>query len=136
MNITLALETIAAWIWETSWQASVLVALVLLVQWLFGRKLAPRWRYGLWLLVVARLALPVAPESPLSVFNWVRVSPVAEPPFTVAAPDRFGRAVEDDVVQPRSEPAPLAVSGAETSLAPAKSAAIQPPFVFSQRKRF
>jgi beta-lactamase regulating signal transducer with metallopeptidase domain len=54
---------------KASWQAAVLVLLVLAVQWAFGRRLSPRWRYGLWLLVVARLALPWTIPSSVSVFN-------------------------------------------------------------------
>jgi beta-lactamase regulating signal transducer with metallopeptidase domain len=42
---------------------------VLAVQWAFGRRLSPRWRYGLWLLVVARLALPWTIPCPVSLFN-------------------------------------------------------------------
>ena len=54
---------------KASWQAAVLILLVLAVQWAFGRRLSPRWRYGLWLLVVARLALPWTIPSSVSVFN-------------------------------------------------------------------
>src|ERR1017187_915255 len=54
---------------KASWQAAVLILLVLTVQWVFGRRLSPRWRYGLWLLVVARLALPWTIPSAVSVFN-------------------------------------------------------------------
>ena len=56
---------------KASWQAAVLILLVLTVQWAFGRRLSPRWRYGLWLLVVARLALPWTLPSSVSVFNLV-----------------------------------------------------------------
>ncbi len=56
---------------KASWQAAVLILLVLAAQWAFGRRLSPRWRYGLWLLVVARLALPWTMPSPVSVFNWL-----------------------------------------------------------------
>jgi beta-lactamase regulating signal transducer with metallopeptidase domain len=56
---------------KASWQAAVLVLLVLAAQWAFGRRLSPRWRYGLWLLVVARLALPWTIPSSFSVFNFV-----------------------------------------------------------------
>ena len=59
-----------AWLGRASWQASVLILLVLLAQWLFQRQLVPRWRHALWLLVVLRLALPWAPESRVSLFNW------------------------------------------------------------------
>ena len=54
---------------KASWQAAVLIVLVLAAQWALGRRLSPRWRYGLWLLVVARLALPWTIPSPVSVFN-------------------------------------------------------------------
>jgi bla regulator protein BlaR1 len=58
------------WLWRASWQATVLVVLVLLMQWLLRRHLSPRWRHALWLLVVIRLALPWTPESGVSLFNW------------------------------------------------------------------
>src|ERR1019366_838399 len=54
---------------KASWQAAVLILLVLAVQWAFGRRLSPRWRYRLWLLVVVRLALPWTVPSSVSVFN-------------------------------------------------------------------
>ena len=56
---------------KASWQAAVLILLVLAVQWIFGRRLSPRWRYSLWLLVVARLALPWTIPSSVSVFNFL-----------------------------------------------------------------
>jgi beta-lactamase regulating signal transducer with metallopeptidase domain len=71
------------WLGRASWQASVLMLLVLLAQWLFRRQLAPRWRHALWLLVVLRLALPLAPESRVSLFNWLQ-SPVSLSPTPTA----------------------------------------------------
>jgi hypothetical protein len=64
---------------KASWQAGVLILLVLAAQWALGPRLSPRWRYGLWLLVVARLALPWTIPSPVSLFNFVRLpqTPVA-----------------------------------------------------------
>jgi beta-lactamase regulating signal transducer with metallopeptidase domain len=62
---------------KASWQAGVLILLVLAVQWAFGRRLNPRWRYGLWLLVVIRLALPWTIPSPVSLFNFLRFPQVA-----------------------------------------------------------
>jgi len=55
---------------EISLRASVVIGLVLLVQWLFQKWLSPRWRYILWLVVLVRLILPVSPQSPLSIFNY------------------------------------------------------------------
>src|ERR1039458_8189555 len=61
------------WLLKASGQAAVLILLVLTVQWAFGRQLGPRWRYGLWLLVVARLALPWTIPSSVSVFNLLNL---------------------------------------------------------------
>ncbi len=67
-----------SWLVTTSWQASVLVLLVLLIQWIFGRWLTARWRYALWFLVLGRLMLPALPSSGLSVFNLIEREPVRE----------------------------------------------------------
>ena len=60
-----------SWLVRSSAQSCVLIGLILAVQAALRDKLAPRWRYGLWLLVVIRLALPWAPQSKLSVYNLV-----------------------------------------------------------------
>ncbi len=54
---------------QTTFQASILVGIVLLIQSLFGKRLQPRWRFALWWLVLIRLLLPATPESSLSLFN-------------------------------------------------------------------
>ena len=64
-----SLLSVASWLLRTSLQASVVIALVLLAQWALRDRLAPRWRYALWLLVAVRLAIPVLPQSSWSVFN-------------------------------------------------------------------
>ena len=56
---------------KMSGQASVMILLVLAVQWACGRRLHPRWRCALWFLVIARLALPWTVPSPTSLFNAV-----------------------------------------------------------------
>ena len=56
-------------LWRAWWQAAVLAALVLAAQALIGRRIPPRWRHAMWMLVLVRLALPVVPRSPFSVFN-------------------------------------------------------------------
>lgn len=65
-----------AWLGRVAWQASVLIVLVLLVQRAFRRRLSPAWRHALWLLVVARLALPASLESRASIFNWLHLGSV------------------------------------------------------------
>ncbi|EEF58906.1 M56 family metallopeptidase [Pedosphaera parvula] len=59
---------------KASWQAAALIVLVLTVQWAFGQRLSPRWRHGLWLLVVLRLALPWTIPSMFSLFNLINFS--------------------------------------------------------------
>ena len=51
--------------------ASVLIFIVLIVNRLFRKKLSPRLQYILWLLVLIRLIVPLAPKSSLSVFNII-----------------------------------------------------------------
>jgi beta-lactamase regulating signal transducer with metallopeptidase domain len=52
------------WLWMASVQATMIAALVIVVQWVFRGVLPARWSYLLWLLVVVRLLLPALPESP------------------------------------------------------------------------
>ena len=84
------LESTFAWMLEASWQGTLLVALVLLLQWALRGKLNPRWHHALWLLVVARLVLPVLPESKLSLFQFTPSAPpivgqtITEPIFTAS----------------------------------------------------
>jgi beta-lactamase regulating signal transducer with metallopeptidase domain/peroxiredoxin len=68
------------WLLRTSWQASILVVLVLAVQWLFRRRLSAGWQYALWFLVVVRLALPSMPASSWSLFNVVHYAAATPAP--------------------------------------------------------
>ncbi len=67
--IAAALEQFCVWAWKTSLHASVLIALVLAIQFAFGNRLPVRLRYAFSLLVLLRLILPVAPATSFSVFN-------------------------------------------------------------------
>jgi beta-lactamase regulating signal transducer with metallopeptidase domain/5-hydroxyisourate hydrolase-like protein (transthyretin family) len=63
------LETVSARLAHAGWQAAVLGLLVFLASWALRGRLEARWRYCLWLVVLARLALPVAPPAPWSLFR-------------------------------------------------------------------
>jgi len=52
-----------------SLQASVLVSLVIALQFLLRHRLSARWRHALWMLPLLRLVLPWTPPSPVSLFN-------------------------------------------------------------------
>src|SRR5438046_2733425 len=64
-----ALETVLAWIVHASWQAAILGLLLFLVLAVLRGRLEARWRFCLWLAVLARLALPVTPSAPWSLFH-------------------------------------------------------------------
>lgn len=52
-----------------SLQAAIVPMVVLFINRIFKKQLNPRLSYLLWLLVLIRLALPVLPQSPISIFN-------------------------------------------------------------------
>lgn len=82
--MTALCQNVFDWLVRTTWQAGALVLLILVVQWVFRKQLAPRWRYALWSLVMLKLMLPCGPQSSLSVFNLARVKPWGGEPKAVA----------------------------------------------------
>jgi bla regulator protein BlaR1 len=74
---------------KMSAQAALLILLVLAVQWLFGSRLQPRWRYALWLLVLLRLALPWTIPCPVSLFGMVKLPDVVPITDLISAPESF-----------------------------------------------
>ena len=82
---------------KVSGQASILIVLVLAAQWLCGRRLQPRWRCTLWLLVLLRLALPWTLPSPASLFNVLKLPAIAH------------------YTQPETDPAPMMDSSVSTN---------------------
>ena len=70
MSPTLWLESFFLALLRASWQASVLIVLVLVLRWGLRKAMPPEWRSWFWMLVLVRLALPVSLESPLSIFNY------------------------------------------------------------------
>ena len=68
MNVA-GLESLGAWVWGASWRAAVVVVVVLGVRLVVGRRMSPRMRCGLWLLVAARLVMVWAPQGSWSLFG-------------------------------------------------------------------
>ncbi len=91
------LEHLFSWVLAASWQASLLAILVLAVQAALGRRLNPRWRHALWLLVLLRLILPTLPESNLSLYRFAP----AEPPLHRAAARAGDRPAHPGLDHPR-----------------------------------
>lgn len=85
-NLVHLLEGVTGIIVRASLEAAVLAVLILLVQRVLRNKLSPGWRFGLWYLLLIKLAVPVLPESPTSLFNlttpvaqMIRKEPMSEP---------------------------------------------------------
>jgi beta-lactamase regulating signal transducer with metallopeptidase domain len=91
---------------RASWQAGILILLVLAIQRIFGRRLNPAWRYSLWLIVAIRLALPVTVSTKISLFNWVN-------------PGRLLRDTPEWVTASLNPPAPTAAVVSQASSASA-----------------
>ncbi len=57
------------WLLRSTFQASIVVCLILLIQRALRSRLTARWHYALWLILVIRMVLPWAPQSRFSIFN-------------------------------------------------------------------
>jgi beta-lactamase regulating signal transducer with metallopeptidase domain len=74
---------------KASWQAAVIILVVLAAQYTLARRWNPRWRYALWWLVVARLALPATLPSRVSLFNVLPLSGGGAPVWEAGANARL-----------------------------------------------
>jgi beta-lactamase regulating signal transducer with metallopeptidase domain len=70
--MTAPLDSLGPAIWRASWQAAALALVVALLFRCFKDRLAPRWRFLLWGVVLARLLCVATPGSPWSMFNLGR----------------------------------------------------------------
>ena len=67
------------WVLATSTRASLLTVAVLIVQFILRKRVPARWRYALWMPVLAVLLTPAFPESPWSVESIIHSSPTPSP---------------------------------------------------------
>lgn len=67
--LTEAVPSFLLWLGKTSIMASVVVILILGIKMLLQDRLPVKWQYALWLVLIARLILPWAPESSYSLYN-------------------------------------------------------------------
>ena len=65
------LSTFFRWLLVSSVQVSVLVCLVLAIKAVVRGRLAIRWHYWLWLLLLVRMIMPWVPESKFSIFTFI-----------------------------------------------------------------
>ncbi|HYE20255.1 MAG TPA: M56 family metallopeptidase [Tepidisphaeraceae bacterium] len=72
-------DALAAWALRAGWQAAALAAIVAAVLYLAGPRIPPAWRFGLWALVLARLAIPPLITVP---HHWLPAFGAAPTPAT------------------------------------------------------
>ena len=120
MNPHPPLESFLNWLLHHSIQASVLVLLVLMVQWVFRRQLTSRWRFALWWVVLLRLLLPVNLESAVSLFNFFQPSIFLPGPRdgTAASQLQVSVAIAEPAVVPSDRLEPSSPPRPENNLVP------------------
>lgn len=105
------------WLLRSSWQACVLIGLILAIQCLFRDRIAPRWRYMLWLVVFVRLALPISPQSAISFFNLAKLEARRVPAQKQGLPENIGH-LQSIPNSRSSQPTPVAVQDVLHRLTP------------------
>lgn len=73
-------EVFLNWLLQQTLNVSVLVIVILLIQWLFKKHLTARWRFALWWVVLVGLLLPVRPPSSFSLYNHVHADALLQGP--------------------------------------------------------
>lgn len=76
-----ALSTLARWVWSATIMGGLLVAVILLAKWAAGSRLGARWHYFVWALLLVRLAVPVLPASPVSLYHLLHVDRLVQETF-------------------------------------------------------
>lgn len=61
------------WLINSAVYASVTALFIILFKLIFKNKIKARWHFLIWAILLIRLAVPVLPSTPLSVFNAVKV---------------------------------------------------------------
>ena len=67
--------TLVGWLVQATARGTVAILLIAAAERLIGSQLRARWRYALWLILIWRLVVPIAPSSTWSVFNLVPAHP-------------------------------------------------------------
>lgn len=130
-------------------QVAALVLAALVIERSFGRALSPKLRLGLWLVVVARLAVPVLPTVPLPAWPMQSTTAVAPPSLTHDAGQGAAQGVAGEArraggdsmrqaTRPSSAPTPIeaadVAADATRERQPAGAATLAPPDALAQRR--
>ncbi|HKI68341.1 MAG TPA: M56 family metallopeptidase, partial [Verrucomicrobiae bacterium] len=72
-------EHALAFAWPMLWQSSLLIVLVLAIDFVLRRRVRAGIRYALWLVVLTKLLLPPSLAFPTGAAWWIRGRPLVEP---------------------------------------------------------
>ena len=68
MNVIL---TVFNWVLISSLKACLIIPIIIIAKLVLKDKLSSSWHYFIWFLLVLGLILPVVPESPFSLYNFL-----------------------------------------------------------------
>jgi beta-lactamase regulating signal transducer with metallopeptidase domain/peroxiredoxin len=74
-----SLTEFTIWLFFTSLKTTVIVAIVLMIQRIFYKKISAKWQHAVWFLVIARLIIPIEIPSPFSIFNVTKNMSITTP---------------------------------------------------------
>lgn len=119
-------------IWRAAWQGALLALIVTLLIKCCGERLAPKWRFLLWGVVMIRLACVVTPGSSWSLFNLASWDAAAapqvaqhDPPRVITRPAMRIEAAVPAVEEP--QPTPHAVAPPPAPSEPREVASLPAP---------
>jgi beta-lactamase regulating signal transducer with metallopeptidase domain len=111
------------WLVKVSFQASLLVCLILLIRIVLRERLPIRWHYYLWLLLLVHLSLPWSPQSRLSIYNLYQPSRWAGP-TQFAAEDTSPQSTAAGQAEGSIQTQAKTTSGAEATTKPSTRATL------------
>ena len=63
------LHQVFPWVLASSVKGAVLVAIIVVIKFMLGKRLHANWHYAVWALLFLQLVLPWTPSSPLSIYK-------------------------------------------------------------------
>jgi len=104
------------WVLVSSAQAGVLVCLIFVVKAVIRNRLAVRWHYWLWLIVLVRMVTPWAPPSSFSIFTLISRAKITVPAEHIA---KLTHTAETPCLSPQGDAPELFQPHTPPALAPA-----------------
>jgi bla regulator protein BlaR1 len=87
----MGIDSFFQWLLVASFMGCILTLIILLVQWILGRRMSAGWHYGLWLFLIVKLLIPFGPGSSLSVFTVLDYLSGQIPAVTSASVDTVAK---------------------------------------------